>query len=117
MRDGITGLLLYHDGNFLQILEGEAEKVQATFARIAANPRHRNLQRLPPVSVHTRLFPDWSMGFARPETVIVDSSIHVTAFREIQRDIKRIQTQDRRAAAMMRVFFASFRDILPTVQV
>lgn len=115
-RDEITGLLMYHDGTFFQILEGAGDMVRATYARIAANPGHRSLQKLPALAVESRLFPNWSMAFARPENVIADPELGVTAFRAVQRDLERIQAQDRRAAAMMRVFFSSFRDILPTVQ-
>lgn len=40
-RDGITGALIYHNGNFLQVLQGEEDKVMACYRRIGADPRHR----------------------------------------------------------------------------
>jgi len=62
---GITGILLYVSGGFMQVLEGEAQAVQATFARICADKRHWNttvlLDREAP-----RAFAEWSMGFERP---------------------------------------------------
>ncbi|HVR76154.1 MAG TPA: BLUF domain-containing protein, partial [Planctomycetota bacterium] len=42
-KRGITGMLLYKDGNFMQVLEGEEEAVRALYARIALDPRHRGL--------------------------------------------------------------------------
>ncbi|MEH6740943.1 MAG: BLUF domain-containing protein [Sulfitobacter sp.] len=40
IRDGITGILMYHDGLFFQILEGEAAKVERCYARILIDPHH-----------------------------------------------------------------------------
>lgn len=33
VRDGISGMLLYRDGDFLQVLEGPEDKVRAAFDR------------------------------------------------------------------------------------
>lgn len=60
---GITGILLYKDGNFMQALEGEKGAVQNTFARIGADPRHRGIIRLLEGQSQERQFPDWSMAF------------------------------------------------------
>ena len=61
-RLGITGMLLYKDGNFIQILEGPEEPVRELYRTIEADPRHRGIIRL--LELHTeRRFPDWSMGF------------------------------------------------------
>jgi len=62
---GVTGMLVFHDGSFLQALEGEKRAVNETFARIQNDPRHRDL-----VVLHRgpgpeqRVFGDCSMGFA-----------------------------------------------------
>lgn len=61
--DGLTGMLLYSSQSFLQVLEGEREPLDATYARIAADSRHTNLRLLADVPVTTRLFSGWSMGF------------------------------------------------------
>ena len=63
---GITGLLLFIDGGFLQILEGEERAVRELYARIAKDPRHRNLRLMLDRENPGRAFPDWSMGFERP---------------------------------------------------
>lgn len=60
---GITGMLLYKDGNVMQVLEGEEHKVRALYHKIGKDPRHRGLQTLVQGPVTTRSFPDWSMGF------------------------------------------------------
>jgi hypothetical protein len=62
-RLGITGLLLYNDGNFIQVLEGPKEAVLKLYETINADPRHKGVTTLTSQAVTERLFPDWSMGF------------------------------------------------------
>jgi hypothetical protein len=63
IRNGITGLLLYKDGNFMQLLEGEEATVRAAYARIHRDPRHRGLLTLLEGPLAERQFPDFSMAF------------------------------------------------------
>lgn len=65
LEDGITGMLLYANGNFLQVLEGERAAVEATYARICQDPRHSNAVKLVEEPVKERHFAQWSMGFRR----------------------------------------------------
>jgi hypothetical protein len=60
---GITGMLLYKDGQFMQVLEGALEAVTATFSRISRDPRHHGIMVLLKGAVQERRFPDWSMAF------------------------------------------------------
>lgn len=62
-RAGITGMLLYKDGNFMQVLEGEEDAVRALYDRIAADPRHKGEITLQQGFTEERQFLDWSMGF------------------------------------------------------
>lgn len=59
----ISGMLLYYDDSFLQILEGPEKMVEQTFERISDDPRHRCVQLLVRASIHRRVFGDWKMGF------------------------------------------------------
>jgi hypothetical protein len=62
-RDGITGMLLWADGVFIQILEGEPDKVQALAAQIRGDARHRNFMVVLEQHADRRMFSDWSMGY------------------------------------------------------
>jgi hypothetical protein len=62
-EDGITGMLLYSGGNFLQVLEGPTAAVQATYKRICQDRRHRNTTLLLEQDVPERQFGSWSMGY------------------------------------------------------
>lgn len=62
-RLGVTGLLLYKDGDFIQLLEGEASAVKALFSTIQRDSRHACSTVLTEGEAEGRLFSDWSMGF------------------------------------------------------
>ena len=59
----ITGMLLYKDGNFMQVLEGEESAVRQLFATIEKDPRHQGTIVLMEDLVDEPLFGQWTMGF------------------------------------------------------
>jgi hypothetical protein len=62
--NGLTGLLVFGAGGFMQLVEGESTDVDAVYARIARDPRHEVLMHTgrPIARQH---FPDWQMGYVR----------------------------------------------------
>lgn len=62
---GVTGLLLYSDGTFFQVLEGEEGVVRELYARICQDPRHMRHMEVHAGPLQQRHFPDWSMGYRR----------------------------------------------------
>jgi hypothetical protein len=62
-RVDVTGMLLYHDGNFLQVLEGEEAAVRSLFETISKDPRHQSVIKLIERPITERMFGDWSMAF------------------------------------------------------
>ncbi|UYZ64682.1 BLUF domain-containing protein [Hymenobacter weizhouensis] len=60
---GITGILLYSEGQFLQIIEGGEAEVQALFERIERNYRHVHVVKLADGPIPQRCFTEWSMGY------------------------------------------------------
>ena len=59
---GITGLLCFSDGVFLQVLEGGRNAVSALYNRIASDPRHREVVLLHYAEIGERRFSGWAMG-------------------------------------------------------
>lgn len=62
---GITGMLLYHEGSFLQVLEGPAEAVDGLYGRICLDKRHSDSILLFKREIDHRQFDNWTMGFHR----------------------------------------------------
>jgi hypothetical protein len=57
----ITGVLVVTETNFLQVLEGPFEPLNATFERIARDTRHEGTQLISFTEIKERRFADWAM--------------------------------------------------------
>lgn len=60
---GITGMLLYKGGNFMQLLEGEEAAVLELYGVIQQDARHKDVTLIRSGELTQRNFADWSMGF------------------------------------------------------
>ena len=69
----ITGLLLYREGSFYQVLEGSESAVMATFQEIEGDPRHKEVRILFHGETDAREFADWKMGFLNLDGVDVEA--------------------------------------------
>lgn len=65
-RRGISGFLIYHQQEFLQLIEGEQGAVMELYQRICRDNRHQQLHLLWSHAIHAPSFPDWTMGFIAP---------------------------------------------------
>ncbi|WP_147321368.1 BLUF domain-containing protein [Rhodoferax lacus] len=63
LQNGITGMLLYADGNFIQALEGTEAAVLETYQRICSDTRHDYVTTVHADPLRARCFAQWSMGF------------------------------------------------------
>lgn len=68
-RDQITGMLLYGDQLFFQVLEGPDDQIASMSERIWNDPRHNGIREFKNEPVDARSFPDWSMGCYRVDTL------------------------------------------------
>lgn len=64
-RHHLTGLLLYSDEQFVQLLEGPEVAVRTVYARIQLDPRHTQVVTVSEEPGPVRRFADWSMSFGR----------------------------------------------------
>lgn len=62
-RRGLVGALYYGDGCFFQCLEGEPVAIDELCARIARDPRHKDMQVLGRESIQARSFSVWAMKY------------------------------------------------------
>lgn len=103
-RVNVTGMLLYHDGNFLQALEGRKPDVEEVFRRIAKDSRHAGIISSTMMPLPARQFADWSMGFL-PGQSLGDSD------RQMLNDyLNRRQEMSEVDNSMARRVLASFRN-------
>jgi len=62
---GLTGMLLFGNGTFLQSIEGEAAVVDPLIELISKDSRHRDVKILRRDEISERQYSEWSMGFER----------------------------------------------------
>lgn len=82
-RLGITGLLLYRSGSFMQALEGDEDTVRDLYDTICADPLHHHVTKILTISVPERQFPDWSMGFENLGEATIQSVKGYRTLREV----------------------------------
>ncbi len=68
----ITGMLLYHNNSFLQLLEGPEEEMQPLFQRICDDPRHKPVV-LNNWQIRQRYYDEWLMAFIDHDQTLQDN--------------------------------------------
>ena len=63
-RDGLTGMLIFHDGWFIQALEGSRVAIERLLRVLREDPRHDGLRLLDLTPITARSFGAWGMGLA-----------------------------------------------------
>lgn len=61
-RQGVTGVLCFSSGIFMQVLEGGRMAVNALYNKIVADARHTDVVLLDYAEIRERRFAGWSMG-------------------------------------------------------
>ena len=64
-KSGVTGILLFAENSFLQVLEGDPDVLDRLMARIRRDPRHERIVLLLRRPIADRSFADWTMGYTR----------------------------------------------------
>ncbi len=62
-RNDISGILLYADGNFFQVMEGKKEVIDTIFQKIKKDYRHDNLIKIFDRETCTRSFSEYHSSF------------------------------------------------------
>ena len=89
----VTGALIVGGRRFLQVLEGDEFRVEATFARIQRDPRHFATVILSRNPVTGRLFGDWAMSYER----VGPSSTGSTLVAQVDEMVRSIDDDSLRA--------------------
>lgn len=62
-RDGLVGVLYFGDGCFFQCLEGEQSAIDALYARLQKDKRHKDVKLLARESIGALSYGEWAMKF------------------------------------------------------
>lgn len=84
---GVTGVLLYHDGTFFQYFEGPEAAVSQVYARIKKSSLHRGMIELLNEPAQQRQFSGWHMGFsAVPQSTLL--RLERASWADISNDVQ-----------------------------
>ncbi|WCT13206.1 BLUF domain-containing protein [Mucilaginibacter jinjuensis] len=100
-KKNLTGMLLYGEGAFVQVLEGEDETVDSTYDIIKADPRHKSIIQIISGKLEKRNFPEWSMGFKAVDRKIAEE---FTGFIDIRNDGLLIEDEKHPAIIVLKTF-------------
>lgn len=107
---GITGALVYAEGFFLQILEGDRVTLEDLMAKISRDPRHEAVTVLRRGETPFAIFGDWKMGYisATPEQVAKWAGFSsTTAIPEVLAGISQDPNQAAQVAQSILSFLAT----------
>lgn len=104
LRNGITGMLLYKNRKFMQLLEGPEKAVCETYARIVRDPRHRDVTVLLQGETPERDYVDWSMGFQNLEDESVRDTPGYSPFLDADFSVFDFASDPSRAHQLLRIF-------------
>lgn len=66
---GITGVLVYYNGEFMQLIEGTTTAINLLFQSISHDARHYNIKLVSYLEISERHFDNWEMGFVNDELI------------------------------------------------
>ena len=101
----LTGMLLYIEGNFIQVLEGDKEKVMQLFTTISLDPRHNGILKIFEKPLDERNFSDWTMGF---KSLTMDEASQLAGYRNLKNDIfkfENFKNTEHPAVKLLKTFY------------
>ena len=108
-KEDITGCLLFHNNEFIQILEGDRKVLHNLIEKIKKDVRHNNLMVLAENKIENRVFDKWSMAYHKvgnDDAINLDRLIFVNNFLTLSELI----SKPTRAS---RVFWYMAKQLLP----
>lgn len=103
-QQGITGALVYGDGQFMQVIEGEETMLAALYAKLLADPRHTGVVKLADKQIPQRSFADWAMAFEPLAMTDFEKLAGYVKPRELQLNVPGLSAADALLLEMMKVF-------------
>ncbi|NKB57706.1 MAG: hypothetical protein GKS00_15370 [Alphaproteobacteria bacterium] len=103
---GVTGLLLYVNRVFMQIIEGPNAAIGQLYDNIRHDPRNQDVIEMFDRDVGDRAFPNWSMGFHSPGAANggMDQGFHNLRTRA---DFAAVERQDLAVFSLMQELYVA----------
>lgn len=107
---GLSGLLLYHEGRFFQVLEGNDEALLQVMQAITKDERHMDLRLAEHGPIEARSFQGWRMGYEVPLDQPKPSATTL-ALQDLLRPDSQDRGRDPKVRNHLRSFLATLRQL------
>lgn len=92
----ITGLLVYSEMCFLQILEGEKEAVTELFHTLSKDDRHGDIKILHEGTIEEPVFPSWAMAYSAPSAKELATWAGLRSTTSVSDTLKHLKAEPKR---------------------
>lgn len=103
-KQGLTGLLLFNSGTFMQLVEGEESNVDVLYRKIEKDRRHTDMKLLLKEPITHRNFSNWTMGFKNIEKLKEMNSEFINSFLNEDLNFSVYQKNPYRALRFLETF-------------
>ena len=110
-RDGLTGVMVFHEQRFFQVLEGEMEAVMGCFNRIMRDERHDRLVMIETGPVEARAFGQWRRAYERYRDMPADMQHAVFSVYDLVPPDSEQRGDDQDVRKQVRDFLASYEKL------
>ncbi len=86
-NNGISGMLLFLQERFIQVLEGDKKKVDDLYETIKVDSRHRSVSILLQGEMDQRIFSNWTMGFQSLKVIDGELTNGFTSLEEFMDEV------------------------------
>lgn len=104
----LTGLLMFHNDIFFQIIEGPYENLEACYARIKRDTRHKTVQLLAEGPDESRAFDEWQMRYVPLDHLSSESRSHAAQLSGLADRRNKTRARNAEVNAMIDGFLLSF---------
>ncbi|KUP94448.1 BLUF domain-containing protein [Tritonibacter horizontis] len=111
-RNGLTGMLVAHQGKFLHILEGDEAAIRRRAQMIQNDPRHGEFEVIEAREIEMRAFTDWTFVTETPKALPLLGNEKTAALADLMPINSPLRGRDLSVRHMVRDFLASFKQLL-----
>lgn len=76
---GITGILMYNENKFIQLVEGDSRTIMNLYDKIKDDSRHSNCIMVSLSPIKEKTFPSWHMGSKNVSDNVMDYDTQISA--------------------------------------
>ena len=107
-ENNVTGMLVYYNGSFMQVIEGTASAIEDTLGRIQKDRRHHSIVTVSHQTIPEREFGAWRMSFVDTGGLPEELLTEFVAFQKLEQQLREKEPQPHSLARKLLLSFKKF---------